>query len=122
MRDKGDLDPRLHLSRVKEIFAGPCSRSASGTVWICLLPTQAKSLLGPSLASALPTMGQRSWCGRGKSTLLKGKEPAWAQPSGVLLQQPGIKTHSQLGGDSHEQRGNPISHPAQFQSLHLLLR
>ena len=81
-----------------------------------------RACLGPPLLQHFPTMGQRSWCGRGKSTLLKGKEPAWAQPSGVLLQQPEIKIHSQLGGDSHEQRGNPTSYPAQFQDLHLLLR
>ena len=73
MRDKGDLDPRLHLSRVKEIFAGPCSRSASGTVWICLLPTQAKSLLGPSLASALPHYGAKVLVRERKKHTVKAK-------------------------------------------------
>ena len=38
-----------------------------------------KACLGPRLFSHFPTTGQRSWCVRGKSTLLKGKEPARAQ-------------------------------------------
>ena len=33
--------------------------------------------------------------GRGGSIYLKGTEPAWAQPSGLLLQQPGIRRHPQ---------------------------
>lgn len=73
MRDKGDLDPRLHLSRVREIFAGPCPGSASGTVRICLLPTQAKSLLGPSLVSALPHHGAKVLVRERKKHTLKGK-------------------------------------------------
>lgn len=76
MRDKGDLDPRLHLSRVREIFAGPCSGSASGTVRICLWPTQAKSLLGPSLALALPHYGAKVLVWERKKHTVKGKRPS----------------------------------------------
>ena len=50
--------------------------------------------------------------GRGKSIHLKGIEPAWAQSSGLLLQQLGIRSHPNRVTRVTGQKGTHTAHQA----------
>ena len=72
VRDKGHLHTRLHLSGVAGTYTGSTS--------------DLYLHMGPPCFGTSLLRGKSPGVGREKNTHLKGTEPAWVQPSGVLLQ------------------------------------
>ena len=56
---KRDLDPRLHLSRVRETTVGVCTGSTSETIRISVCDWREQTAPMAPLASALPSSGTR---------------------------------------------------------------
>ena len=77
---------------------------------LCLQPTWVESPHGPPLLQHYSLWGKGHSTGRGESTHLKETEPARAWPSGLLLQQLGIRLHPDRVVMATAKRGSPTSH------------
>lgn len=127
MRDKGELHPRLRLSGVSDTNTDACTGSTLETAQISVYSQpQAESLHGPSCFGTTLSGARVPVQEEGKIHL-KGTKPAQSQSSGLLLQQLGIRPHTEYGSDSHGAEDNfhlttdsssipPISSPTSYQS------